>query len=1216
MILLRTTIGLLLSLSSVHAELAITEFSANPDESLPDTDGDFPDWIEIQNTGASPLSTAGYTLTDQPASPNLWILPDLTLQPNDFLLIFASGKDRTNPAEPLHTNFSLASDGGHLALHAPDLTPLSSFTYPQQAYGFSSNSSGFFATPTPGLANGPVDFTDYVRDTKFNPDRGFYDAPFPLTITSATPGATIYFTTDGSAPSPTNGTLYSGPIEITTTTVVRALATKPGLLSSNVDAHSYFFLQDVITQPSSITGFPDTWGIDDSTSNGATNLPRPADYEMDPRVIAQFGAPEAIAALQNHPTISVVMDPDHLWNESTDSATGGIYPNPYGGTGNQFRTGWGEPRDWERPCSVEFIGFPKVPGKQVNAGIRMAGNFARHPNRYKHHFRLTSRREYGPSKFKGELFSRTEVDTFDDFILRGGNSEAWTFPGSSGNGPGTRANVQYVRDQFYKDAQIDMGNLSASQEYFHLYLNGAYWGFYTLIERVDAHFLSQHLGGEEEDFDVIKQANVLSDGSKDDWEAMYAISRAGVSTEENYNAIQEYLDLDNFIDYMIFNFWAATVDWRNNWRAGRRSRNADGFGFQFYNWDGERGLGDQSGNRTYTFNSAQSSRSWTYHPNEMHHDLKLNPEYQIRFADRVQKHLFNNGTLSPERAALLYNARAEEVRPALIVESARWGDRQRPSNPYTTENEWQDMLDYLNNTFFPLRNPVVIHQLRVEGVFPNIDAPSFNQHGGTIPDGFPLLISNNGGTTYFTVDGSDPRLPGGDINPAAMIATGGTLTSTPITRGDDWHFNADDLDIGNTWKDFSFDATSWSSGPTPIGYGGVTNTVHATDLRELTDTPLGTIYYRKTFTIESAIDILGATIEANIDGGAVFYLNGVEVLRDNMNDGPVTHLTRPSSDGNEGVYDSFTIPHQHFLDGTNVLAVEVHNSSPTSSDIVLDLDLAITTIGTPDFNLSTASTVKSRALENTEWSALTEATFFLGEPASAQNIVISELLYQPIGQAENEFIELLNISDSPVSFANVKFTNGISRDFEFDLVLAPGERLVIGKNRPLSYGGMIRNSGESLRLEAADGSPIFDINYRADDSWPRGHLFTGYSIVLANPFSAPDPSKSENWLLSATITGTPGTSDSITPSPGADLQEFFFGGAFPEITLIDGQPLVSIPRIPGTDGAVISLETSSDLTTWQPGGTFAGFDAQNNMIWSLSAPTGKNFARIRITLTP
>lgn len=1197
----------------LQASIEITEFAANPAENIADSDGDFPDWIELRNTGAATESTSGYTLSDNADFPAKWSLPSVDLAAGEFLIVFASQKDRQIAGGELHTNFSLSTSGEHLGLYDSEGTATSSFEFPPQFFGISYGTEGYFATPTPEAENSEVDFTDYVRDTKFSIDRGFYDAPFSVEITSSTPGAEIYYTTDGTEPSPSTGTLFSTPISITTTTVVRAIAVKAGLVSSNVDSQSYFFLADVINQTNSPDGFPATWGIDNSTSNGATNLPRPADYEMDPRVITQFGEAEAIAALRHHPTISVVMTPDDLWNESTDSSDGGIYPNPYGGTGSQFRADMGEPREWERPCSVEFIGFEKVPSKKVNAGIRMAGNFARHPNRYKHHFRLTSRRDYGDSKFKGELFSRTDVDTFDDFILRGGNSESWTFPGTTGNGPGTRSTVQYIRDQYYKDAQIDMGNLSASQEYFHLYLNGVYWGFYTLIERVDAHFLSQHLGGEEEDFDVIKQANVLSDGSHDDWEAMYALSRAGLADAASYEAIQEYLDLNNFIDYMIFNFWAGTVDWRNNWRAGRRSRNIDGFGFQFYNWDGERGLGDQGGNKTYIYNNTTTARSWAYHPNEMHHDLKLNPEYQMRFADRVQKHLFNDGTLTPERSALLYNDRIDEVLPSLITESARWGDLKRPADPYTTDNEWKVMLDYMNDTFFPLRNPVVISQFRVGGVFPDIDAPTFSQHGGQVPDGFPLLISADSGTIYYTTDGSDPRLEGGMTNPSAQISTGGFKNTAVIQDGSVWQYNDDDFSIGTSWKESAFDDSLWKTGNAPLGYGGVTNTTIATTL---VNSPVITAYFRQDFEITDPTSIIATYLEASLDGGGIFYINGVEVYRDNMDEGPFEHGTLSLSDGNEGVFDRFDISKDHFVTGTNTLAIELHNVRTNSSDMGLDVRLFISEITEPDVNITLGQTIKTRALANDEWSALTEAAFYIGEPASSTNIVVSEIHYRPTGEAENEFIELLNISDSPVSFANVKFTDGISQEFNFDFILGPSERIVLGKNGVLPYGGMLRNAGENIRLEAADGSAIFDFDYKNGPKWPLTEGQVGYSIVLANPNSAPDPGEPESWLIGSQLGGTPGTGDFTTPLAGADLNAFFFDNELPRIVTIDGEPIVSIPREPNTDGAIIDIETSTDLINWQPGGSFEGVTPQNEMTWSLPVTGASLYARVRITLVP
>src|SRR5438105_892858 len=107
----------------------INEFMASNATGLKDEDGEFSDWIEIYNPDATAVSLAGYYLTDDPAKLDKWKFPAVTLNPSAYLVVFASGKDRINPATPLHTNFQLNSDGDYLALVAPDkITVLTGFT--------------------------------------------------------------------------------------------------------------------------------------------------------------------------------------------------------------------------------------------------------------------------------------------------------------------------------------------------------------------------------------------------------------------------------------------------------------------------------------------------------------------------------------------------------------------------------------------------------------------------------------------------------------------------------------------------------------------------------------------------------------------------------------------------------------------------------------------------------------------------------------------------------------------------------------------------------------------------------------------------------------------------------------------------------------------------------------------------------------------------------
>src|SRR5688572_4290965 len=117
---------------TVHSAPVVSEIMASNARTLADDDGDFSDWIEIYNPSPAPLSLNGYFLTDDSALLTKWQFPDITISANGRLLVFASGKDRTNTAARLHTNFELDADGEFLALVGPNTNIVSGFipSYP------------------------------------------------------------------------------------------------------------------------------------------------------------------------------------------------------------------------------------------------------------------------------------------------------------------------------------------------------------------------------------------------------------------------------------------------------------------------------------------------------------------------------------------------------------------------------------------------------------------------------------------------------------------------------------------------------------------------------------------------------------------------------------------------------------------------------------------------------------------------------------------------------------------------------------------------------------------------------------------------------------------------------------------------------------------------------------------------------------------------------
>ena len=451
---------------------------------------------------------------------------------------------------------------------------------------------GYFAEPTPGGVN-PIAKQGLVADTRFTVDRGLFTLPITVAITTATPEAEIRYTTDGSDPNGSSGVIYTEPIDISKTTVLRAAAFRKGWHASNVDTQTYIFPADVIRQPVNPPGYPSSWG---TTINvfGQT-VPVGADYAMDQSVV---DAPETLglteAGLRNSlPIVALTTDRTLFFTGA------GIYADGRNGSD-------------EAPASLELFGPGTEGDFQIDCGIRIHGGNAReHP---KKPLRLYFRKSYGTDKLRYPLFEGSRVDSFDQLILRPGGHDGWAVP--FGNDPFILApHASYVRDQFLRKTETEMGLLSPFGRYVHLYINGLYWGLYDLHERPNADYYSSHLGGSPEEWDVVHHPTFVGedftqvDGESLAWQQVLTLADAGIATAAQYQALAALLDIDNYIDSLILRIWSADYDWcgpiylRNNaleapveyfdnknWYAARRSRGVPGK-FLLHAWDAEMSMG-------------------------------------------------------------------------------------------------------------------------------------------------------------------------------------------------------------------------------------------------------------------------------------------------------------------------------------------------------------------------------------------------------------------------------------------------------------------------------------------------------------------------------------------------------------------------------------------------------------------------------------------------
>ncbi len=346
----------------------INEVMSSNQATIEDEDGDSPDWIEIYNNGDSTIDLAGYGLSDDLSDPFKWVFPSVSIIPSHHLLVFASDKNRTTGNE-LHTNFKIKSGGETLVLTDSSGTLCDSISTGEIVVDLSrgrlpdgGSEWVLFADPTPGDSNttrGYQGISNAVVDVSL--PGGFYNGSVSVELSSNSPDTDIRYTLDGSEPNDSS-LVYSSPVVIDTTTVVRARPFEEDLFSPRITTHTYFINFD-----------------------------------------------------STLPVISLSTDPDNLFDEEIGIyAKGNDYdPNDFY-SGNFFQ-------DWERPVHVEFYEPNGNMGFSIDCGIQIAGLISR--VKAQKAFRLYTRPSYGYDSINYQIFPDLPITEFKRIDLRNNGNE-------------------------------------------------------------------------------------------------------------------------------------------------------------------------------------------------------------------------------------------------------------------------------------------------------------------------------------------------------------------------------------------------------------------------------------------------------------------------------------------------------------------------------------------------------------------------------------------------------------------------------------------------------------------------------------------------------------------------------------------------------------------------------------------------------------------------
>lgn len=471
------------------------------------------DWVEIYNSTGSAVNLGGYGISNNPKNPAKWVFPDISIEPGEYLLLYATGSADKAQKKNLKLNFNISSTGEALFFFDPNgklIDKLSAGRMKSgQSYGRDGSDNRFYyAEPTPGAQNGKG-YEGITQLPAFSVTPGIYDNAVTVAITAGE-GETIRYTTDCTTPN-ASSEVYSGELSISKNSVIRAAAFRDGYLSGDVATATYLFRSDGV----------------------------------------------------NHalPVVTLVTDPDNLWNSKT-----GIYA-----TGDQFDPDAASYADtlqsatyyqakfateeqvdtiWEKPAAFSLFDDN---GKQVftqNVGIRIAGSFGR--GRAQKGFNVIARKDYGKGSMEYPFFENRPYKEYKAVVLRAGaqdqNRSKIRDELASGLLEGTDINILY---QAYRPTV--------------LYLNGEYWGVYFMKEKRNRFFVAQHENTENNvDLAIGKGFKQRSYGDNSDWVSLYEYATShDLSSAEAYAYVSERMDVDSFRDYMIAEIYNGNTDTYN-----------------------------------------------------------------------------------------------------------------------------------------------------------------------------------------------------------------------------------------------------------------------------------------------------------------------------------------------------------------------------------------------------------------------------------------------------------------------------------------------------------------------------------------------------------------------------------------------------------------------------------------------------------------------------
>ncbi len=626
----------------------ISEVMASNDTTVLGSSPTVSDFIELYNSSDREVDLSFYGLSDNIKRPRQWQFPQgAAIAPGEYKIIYLDGHPELSTYYELHTNFSISRAGGETVSFCDptgrvlDRLPLSMIPT-DHSFGRTLGSGGFYYydVPTPGAVNGSG-YYGYTPNPAFSKPGGEYKGSVQVGI-SIPKNATVYYTLDGTIPTEASAKYNEGDVfDISRVTVLRARA---------FDAVDMLQPSEIITQ---------------------TYLPN---------VYHAF------------PIVSVVADPDALWNPENGMLT--IGPNVDKSKGIPFaNTIYRDFGKIKRPGYVEI--YDKAGTQLISQGMEFCLQGQYSLDMPQKTFRVYAKAKYGAKFFAAELFEDRDFTEYKRFVLRNsGNDCVWT---RMNDGFQSR-----LIDRFNEVTNQPTTVIHQAWKPVVVYLNGAYWGHYNMRERVDRYFIAQHENipiEEADNMDILEASGKVAFGSKDEYAALIKkVKTLSPGTNpKDLQYIVDRIDVDNYLDYMALEMYFGNSD-PGNIRFYKLK--GEGHKWKWIFYDADYGL-FRSGFDSPTSYLKDTGAGEQKIDNTLIRKLLENAEMKDKFLTRLGEmyQVFTTDFMMKE-----FNTMAAMLEPEMPLHFARWAEENdkainvdSPATPEGALRYWRTRLDYTRN---------------------------------------------------------------------------------------------------------------------------------------------------------------------------------------------------------------------------------------------------------------------------------------------------------------------------------------------------------------------------------------------------------------------------------------------------------------------------------------------------------------------------------------